>query len=84
VRRVARNSLPVISSQGIFQISTLVDISLATLVGTSAMSALGYSQRLIYLPISLFGVSVAAGDSGQDWPTASSGFCSSCCQRLPS
>lgn len=60
VRRVARNTLPVISSQGIFQISTLVDISLATLVGTSAMSALGYSQRLMYLPISLFGVAVAA------------------------
>lgn len=60
VRRVARNTLPVISSQGIFQISSLVDISLAALVGTSAMSALGYSQRLIYLPISLFGMSVAA------------------------
>jgi len=60
VRRVARNTLPVISSQGIFQISTLVDISLATLIGTSAMSALGFSQRLIYLPISLFGISVAA------------------------
>ncbi|MGB5525580.1 MAG: murein biosynthesis integral membrane protein MurJ, partial [Gemmatimonadota bacterium] len=60
VRRVARNTLPVISSQGIFQISTLVDITLATLVGTSAMSALGYSQRLIYLPISLFGIAVAA------------------------
>lgn len=60
VRRVARNTLPVISSQGIFQISTLVDISLATLVGTSAMSALGYSQRLMYLPISLFGIAVAA------------------------
>ena len=60
VRRVARNTVPVISSQGIFQISTLVDISLATLVGTSAMSALGYSQRLMYLPISLFGVAVAA------------------------
>ncbi|MCL7971868.1 MAG: murein biosynthesis integral membrane protein MurJ [marine benthic group bacterium] len=60
VRRVARNTVPVISSQGIFQISTLVDISLATLVGTSAMSALGYSQRLMYLPISLFGISVAA------------------------
>lgn len=60
VRRVARNTLPVVSSQGIFQISTLVDISLATLVGTSAMSALGYSQRLVYLPISLFGISVAA------------------------
>ncbi len=60
VQRVARNTLPVISSQGIFQISTLVDISLATLVGTSAMSALGYSQRLMYLPISLFGIAVAA------------------------
>ena len=60
VRRVARNTLPVISSQGIFQVSTLVDIALATLVGTSAMSALGYSQRLIYLPISLFGIAVAA------------------------
>jgi len=60
VRRVVRNTIPVISSQGIFQISTLVDISLATLVGTSAMSALGYSQRLMYLPISLFGIAVAA------------------------
>lgn len=60
LRRVVRNTVPVISSQGIFQISTLVDISLATLVGTSAMAALGYSQRLVYLPISLFGISVAA------------------------
>ncbi len=60
VQRVARNTLPVISSQGIFQISTLVDIALATMVGTGAMAALGYSQRLVYLPISLFGISVAA------------------------
>jgi putative peptidoglycan lipid II flippase len=60
VQRITRNTLPVISSQGIFQISTLVDIALATLVGTSAMAALGYSQRLVYLPISLFGISVAA------------------------
>jgi putative peptidoglycan lipid II flippase len=65
VRRVARNTLPVVSGQGIFQISTLVDISLATLVGTSAMSALGYSQRLMYLPISLFGIAVAASSLPQ-------------------
>jgi putative peptidoglycan lipid II flippase len=65
VRRVVVNTLPVISSQGIFQISTLVDISLATLVGTSAMSALGYSQRLLYLPISLFGIAVAASSLPQ-------------------
>lgn len=60
LRRVARNTLPVISSQGIFQISSLVDLSLAGLAGTGALAALSYSQRLVYLPISLFGISVAA------------------------
>jgi putative peptidoglycan lipid II flippase len=60
MRRVARNTLPVISSQGIFQVSSLVDLALASLAGTSALAALGYSQRLLYLPISLFGISVAA------------------------
>lgn len=60
MRRVTRNSLPVISSQGIFQISSLVDLALAGLAGTGALAALGYSQRLLYLPISLFGISVAA------------------------
>lgn len=60
VRRVARNALPVISSQGVLQFSSLVDIMLASLAGAGAMAALGYSQRLAYLPISLFGMSVAA------------------------
>jgi putative peptidoglycan lipid II flippase len=60
VRRVARNTLPVISSQGVLQFSSLVDIMLASLAGAGAMAALGYSQRLAYLPISLFGMSVAA------------------------
>ncbi|MFQ5528978.1 MAG: murein biosynthesis integral membrane protein MurJ [Gemmatimonadota bacterium] len=60
MRRVARNTLPVISSQGIFQVSSLVDLALASLAGSGALAALGYSQRLLYLPISLFGISVAA------------------------
>jgi putative peptidoglycan lipid II flippase len=60
MRRVAKNTLPVISSQGIFQISSLVDLALASLAGSGALAALGYSQRLVYLPISLFGISVAA------------------------
>lgn len=60
LQRVARNTLPVISGQGIFQLSSLVDLALAGLAGTGALSALGYSQRLVYLPISLFGISVAA------------------------
>jgi putative peptidoglycan lipid II flippase len=60
LRRVARNTLPVISSQGIFQLSSLVDLSLAGLAGTGALAALSYAQRLVYLPVSLFGISVAA------------------------
>ena len=60
VRRVARNTIPVVSSQGVLQVSSLVDIMLASLAGPGAMAALGYSQRLAYLPISLFGISVAA------------------------
>lgn len=60
LRRVAKNTFPVISGQGIFQISSLVDLSLAGLAGTGALAALSYSQRLVYLPISLFGISVAA------------------------
>jgi len=60
LRRVAKNTLPVISGQGIFQISSLVDLSLAGFAGTGALAALSYSQRLVYLPISLFGISVAA------------------------
>jgi putative peptidoglycan lipid II flippase len=59
-RKVLRNAMPVISSQGIFQISGLIDVTLASLLGTGALAAMGYSQRLIYLPISLFGISVAA------------------------
>ncbi len=58
-RRVLRNALPVVSSQGIYQISSLVEVTVASIVGLGAVSALGYSQRLMYLPISLFGVSIA-------------------------
>jgi len=60
MRRVTVNSLPGMSRQGIFQVSSLVDLALAGLAGTGALAALGYSQRLLYLPISLFGISVAA------------------------
>ncbi|MEN8144233.1 MAG: murein biosynthesis integral membrane protein MurJ [Gemmatimonadota bacterium] len=57
--RVIRNALPVVSSQGIYQVSSLVEVTVASIVGLGAVSALGYSQRLIYLPISLFGASIA-------------------------
>ena len=43
-RAHVRNALPVISSQGVLQFSSLVDIMLASLAGVGAMAALGYSS----------------------------------------
>lgn len=59
VRRVVRNALPVISSQGIFQLSSLMELVLASALPSAAIAGLYYGQRLAYLPLSLFGVSVA-------------------------
>lgn len=59
LRTVVRNSLPVISSQGVFQVSSLLDVMLASFLPTAAVAGLYYAQRLAYLPLSLFGVSVA-------------------------
>ncbi len=60
VRRVVRNAGPVVASQGIVQISSFLDVVLATLVSPAAVAGLGYAQRVAYLPLSLFGTSVAA------------------------
>lgn len=59
LRRVVRNAVPVISSQGIFQVSSLADVMLASLLPPAALGGLYFAQRLAYLPLSLFGVSVA-------------------------
>lgn len=59
VRRVVRNAVPVIGSQGIFQLSSFLDLVLASVLPTAAIGGLYYAQRLAYLPLSLFGVSVA-------------------------
>lgn len=60
VRRVARNAMPVVGSQGIFQLSSWLDFVLASFLPPAALAGLYYAQRLAYLPLSLFGVSVAA------------------------
>ncbi len=59
VRRVARNMAPVAGSQGIFQLSSFIDVVLASTLPTGAIAGLYYAQRLAYLPLSLFGASVA-------------------------
>ncbi len=59
-RKVVRAWLPVIAGAGALQISSLVDIQLAALLGQGAVANLGYAQLIGILPVSLFGISVAA------------------------
>lgn len=65
VREVIRNFTPVIIGKGVVQMSGYIDSLLATLLGTAAVSALAYAQIISFLPISLFGMSVAAAELPQ-------------------
>ncbi|HSG80806.1 MAG TPA: murein biosynthesis integral membrane protein MurJ, partial [Gemmatimonadota bacterium] len=60
VRIVLRNFGPVVLGAGVVQVSGLLDVFLAGLLPEGALATLGYAQRLYYLPLALFGISVAA------------------------
>lgn len=60
VRTVLRNFVPAFFSRGVVQINAFVDQMIASFLPTGAVSLLAYSQTLTMLPISLFGMSVAA------------------------
>ena len=62
LRVVFNNLLPVIASRGVGQVSGYIDNLLASLLPTGAVAALNYAQILYLLPISLFGMSVAAAE----------------------
>ncbi len=53
---------PVVAGRGVVQLASYVDNFLAALLAQGAVSALGYGQTLYMLPISLFGMSVAAAE----------------------
>jgi putative peptidoglycan lipid II flippase len=60
VRRVLTNFGPVVLGAGVAQISSFLDVFLASFLVSGAVATLYYSQRLYFLPLSLFGISVAA------------------------
>ena len=62
VKTTVRNAGPAISGRGVVQLSGWVDQALASLMATNAVALLGYAQNLYMLPISLFGMSVAAAE----------------------
>ncbi|MBI4817698.1 MAG: murein biosynthesis integral membrane protein MurJ [Deltaproteobacteria bacterium] len=59
---ILRNFLPVAASRGVVQVSAYVESLLGSLLPTGAIAALGYGQLLYTLPVSLFGMSVAAAE----------------------
>ena len=59
-RTVITAWLPLVLGAGVAQVSGFVDTVLGSFTGPGGVSALGYAQLVQLLPISLFGVSVAA------------------------
>ncbi|MBA2281012.1 MAG: murein biosynthesis integral membrane protein MurJ [Acidimicrobiia bacterium] len=62
VREVGRRFVPVLLGRGVVQLVGYVDLFLASLLAVGAVSAFTYAQVLYLLPISLFGMSVAAAE----------------------
>jgi putative peptidoglycan lipid II flippase len=60
LQQVLRSAGAAILGRGVVQLSAYVDLMLASLLAAGAVAALGYAQVLYLLPVSLFGMSVAA------------------------
>ncbi len=67
VKTVIRTTGPAVLSRGVVQISAYIDQLIASFLrnGTGAVSVLGYAQTIYLLPVSLFGMSVAAAELPQ-------------------
>lgn len=60
VRQTLRNIGPVIVALGVVQISTLIDLQIASYLPVGAVTSMSNASLIALLPVSLFGVSVAA------------------------
>ena len=49
-------------SRGVVQLSAFIDAMIASYLGAGAVASLSYAQTIYLLPISLFGMSVAAAE----------------------
>ncbi len=79
VREIFRNLGPVVVSRGVVQLPAYVDQMIASYLPAAAVSSLAYAQTIYLLPVSLFGMSVAAAElpamsrsagAGEDWAAA--------------
>jgi putative peptidoglycan lipid II flippase len=61
-REAVAKAAPAIMGRGVVQLSSYVDLVLGSLLAIGALARLRYAQTLYMLPISLFGISVAAAE----------------------
>lgn len=62
VREALRAFGPVLAGRGVVQVAGYLDYFLAGFLAAGAVAALGFAQVLYLLPVSLFGMSVAAAE----------------------
>ncbi|MFQ5527634.1 MAG: murein biosynthesis integral membrane protein MurJ [Thermoanaerobaculia bacterium] len=62
VREALTNVVPVLAARGAAQVSSYLDVLLASLLAAGAVGAMGNAMVLYLLPISLFALSVAAAE----------------------
>ncbi|MEX2400171.1 MAG: murein biosynthesis integral membrane protein MurJ [Rhodothermales bacterium] len=62
VREALRAFGPVVAGRGVYQLSSYLDIFLGSFLAAGAVSSLRYAQMLYILPVSLFGLSIAASE----------------------
>lgn len=61
-RGVLRRFLPVVGARGVVQLSAFLDVLLGSFLVVGAVAALRYASFLYLLPISVFGMSIAAAE----------------------
>ena len=61
-REALRNAGPAVMGRGVVQVSSYIDMVLASLLAVGALARIRYAQTLYVLPVSLFGMSVAAAE----------------------
>ncbi len=62
VREVIRAFVPVVTGRGVVQLATFIDLVLASLLAGAALATLQKVTILAVLPVSLFGMAVAAAE----------------------
>jgi putative peptidoglycan lipid II flippase len=62
VRQALSAFVPLLAGRGAVQLSSYLDLLLASFLAAGALAALGWAQTLYLLPIGLFGMSVAAAE----------------------